>query len=83
MEDSVNVSMWSEEVFIQNLPTLHLMICVLVPGDAPLAALRLLWVNMIMDTLGLLALATEPPDDNLMKKKSPIRKTGKFITNVM
>jgi hypothetical protein len=39
MEDSVNVSMWSEEVFIQNLPTLHLMICVLVPGDAPLAAL--------------------------------------------
>jgi hypothetical protein len=38
---------------------------------------------MIMDTLGLLALATEPPDDNLMKKKSPIRKTGKFITNVM
>lgn len=60
-----------------NLPPLHLM-----PGDAPLTAVQLLWVNMIMDTLGALALATEPPDDNLMKK-APVGRTGKFITNVM
>ncbi|XP_066370155.1 calcium-transporting ATPase 3, plasma membrane-type-like isoform X1 [Miscanthus floridulus] len=51
-------------------------------GDAPLTAVQLLWVNMIMDTLGALALATEPPDDNLMKK-SPVGRAGKFITNVM
>ncbi|TVT97813.1 hypothetical protein EJB05_05664 [Eragrostis curvula] len=51
-------------------------------GDAPLTAVQLLWVNMIMDTLGALALATEPPDDNLMKK-APVGRTGKFITNVM
>ena len=30
--------------------------------------LQLLWVNLIMDTLGALALATEPPTDNLMKR---------------
>uniref|UniRef100_J3LQU0 Calcium-transporting ATPase n=1 Tax=Oryza brachyantha TaxID=4533 RepID=J3LQU0_ORYBR len=51
-------------------------------GDAPLSAVQLLWVNMIMDTLGALALATEPPNDNLMKK-APVGRTGKFITNVM
>ncbi|KAK3146740.1 hypothetical protein QOZ80_3BG0271120 [Eleusine coracana subsp. coracana] len=51
-------------------------------GDAPLTAVQLLWVNMIMDTLGALALATEPPDDNLMKK-APVGRTGKFITNIM
>ncbi|KAL6893794.1 hypothetical protein ACP4OV_007892 [Aristida adscensionis] len=51
-------------------------------GDAPLTAVQLLWVNMIMDTLGALALATEPPDDGLMKK-APIGRIGKFITNMM
>uniref|UniRef100_A0ACD6A3B3 Uncharacterized protein n=1 Tax=Avena sativa TaxID=4498 RepID=A0ACD6A3B3_AVESA len=51
-------------------------------GDAPLTAVQLLWVNMIMDTLGALALATEPPSDNLMEK-APVGRTRKFITNVM
>jgi Ca2+-transporting ATPase len=51
-------------------------------GDAPLTAVQLLWVNMIMDTLGALALATEPPNNNLMKK-APVGRKGKFITNVM
>ncbi|XP_044364579.1 calcium-transporting ATPase 3, plasma membrane-type isoform X1 [Triticum aestivum] len=51
-------------------------------GDAPLTAVQLLWVNMIMDTLGALALATEPPNDNLMEK-APVGRTGKFITNIM
>lgn len=51
-------------------------------GNAPLTAVQLLWVNMIMDTLGALALATEPPNDNLMKR-SPVGRKGNFITNVM
>ncbi|KAL6847017.1 hypothetical protein ACP4OV_022870 [Aristida adscensionis] len=51
-------------------------------GNAPLTAVQLLWVNMIMDTLGALALATEPPNDDLMKRQ-PVGRTGKFITNVM
>ena len=51
-------------------------------GNAPLTAVQLLWVNMIMDTLGALALPTEPPTDELMKR-SPIGRTGNFIRNVM
>ena len=51
-------------------------------GSAPLTAVQLLWVNMIMDTLGALALATEPPTDELMKR-SPVGKKGNFISNVM
>ncbi|KAL0413657.1 UNVERIFIED_CONTAM: Calcium-transporting ATPase 4, plasma membrane-type [Sesamum radiatum] len=39
-----------------------------IAGSAPLTAVQLLWVNMIMDTLGALALATEPPHDGLMKQ---------------
>ncbi|KAL5977905.1 Calcium-transporting ATPase 5, plasma membrane-type [Asimina triloba] len=35
-------------------------------GNVPLNAVQLLWVNLIMDTLGALALATEPPTDHLM-----------------
>lgn len=42
----------------------------------------MLWVNMIMDTLGALALATEPPHDGMMKRP-PIGKNAKFITRVM
>ncbi|GJN35329.1 hypothetical protein PR202_gb24085 [Eleusine coracana subsp. coracana] len=38
-------------------------------GNTPLTAVQLLWVNMIMDTLGALALATEPPNDELMKRE--------------
>lgn len=35
----------------------------------PLAAVPLLWVNMIMDSMGALALATEPPSPDLMERK--------------
>jgi P-type Ca2+ transporter type 2C len=52
------------------------------PGSAPLTAVQLLWVNMIMDTLGALALATEPPNDELMKR-TPVGRKGNFISNVM
>ncbi|KAJ0611812.1 putative P-type Ca(2+) transporter [Helianthus annuus] len=51
-------------------------------GSAPLTAVQLLWVNMIMDTLGALALATEPPHDGLMKRP-PIGRDVNFITKVM
>ena len=54
----------------------------LIVGSAPLTAVQLLWVNMIMDTLGALALATEPPNDDLMKR-SPVGRQGHFISNVM
>ncbi|CAN6459352.1 unnamed protein product [Victoria cruziana] len=37
---------------------------------------------MIMDTLGALALATEPPNDELMKR-APVGRKGNFISNIM
>merc|ERR1719473_2282191 len=43
-------------------------ICAAVKGGTPLGALQLLWVNMIMDTLASLALATEPPRESLMTR---------------
>lgn len=51
-------------------------------GSAPLTAVQLLWVNMIMDTLGALALATEPPNNELMKRP-PVPRGASFITKTM
>ncbi|XP_030472955.1 putative calcium-transporting ATPase 13, plasma membrane-type [Syzygium oleosum] len=51
-------------------------------GDVPLTAVQLLWVNLIMDTLGALALATERPTRELMEKR-PVGRTEPLITNVM
>ncbi|CAL5400730.1 unnamed protein product [Camellia sinensis] len=51
-------------------------------GEVPLTAVQLLWVNLIMDTLGALALATEQPTNDLMKKK-PVGRFEPLITNVM
>lgn len=44
--------------------------------------MQLLWVNLIMDTLGALALATEPPSDAMMRRP-PVGKGDNFITKVM
>ncbi|GER26956.1 calcium-transporting ATPase 8 family protein [Striga asiatica] len=51
-------------------------------GNVPLNAVQLLWVNLIMDTLGALALATEPPTDHLMRRK-PVGRREPLITNIM
>ncbi|KAM7256295.1 hypothetical protein ACFE04_012036 [Oxalis oulophora] len=51
-------------------------------GEVPLTAVQLLWVNLIMDTLGALALATERPTPELMKR-SPVGRTAPLITNIM
>lgn len=51
-------------------------------GEVPLTAVQLLWVNLIMDTLGALALATERPTNELLKRK-PVGRTEPLITNVM
>lgn len=51
-------------------------------GNVPLNAVQLLWVNLIMDTLGALALATEPPTDHLMHRP-PVGRREPLITNIM
>ncbi|KAF7848108.1 hypothetical protein BT93_L2286 [Corymbia citriodora subsp. variegata] len=51
-------------------------------GDVPLTTVQLLWVNLIMDTLGAIALSTERPTRELMEKP-PVGRTEPLITNVM
>ncbi|XP_013600172.1 PREDICTED: calcium-transporting ATPase 8, plasma membrane-type-like [Brassica oleracea var. oleracea] len=62
-----------------------LIICVVVAihsHEIPLNVAQLLWVNLLIDTFGALALASEPPIDNLMRR-SPVRKGAPFITKLM
>ncbi|KAI9283981.1 PMCA-type calcium-translocating P-type ATPase [Umbelopsis sp. AD052] len=47
-------------------------------SESVLSAVQLLWVNLIMDTLAALALATEPPTDDLLKRK-PIARNASLI----
>jgi magnesium-transporting ATPase (P-type) len=42
----------------------------------------MLWVNLIMDTLAALALATEPPSEELLNDK-PYTRNEKIVTPVM
>ncbi|KAL5852813.1 hypothetical protein ACOSQ3_007931 [Xanthoceras sorbifolium] len=51
-------------------------------GEVPLTAVQLLWINLIVDTLGALALATEKPTDELMDKP-PVGRTEPLITDIM
>uniref|UniRef100_A0A1I7WEY8 Cation_ATPase_C domain-containing protein n=1 Tax=Heterorhabditis bacteriophora TaxID=37862 RepID=A0A1I7WEY8_HETBA len=41
--------------------------------DTPLKAVQMLWVNLIMDTLASLALATEMPTEELLKRSANYR----------
>lgn len=50
--------------------------------NSPLAAIQFLWVNMIMDTLAALALATEPPKPELLERP-PYRKNEYIISQKM
>ncbi|TYK12808.1 calcium-transporting ATPase 2, plasma membrane-type isoform X1 [Cucumis melo var. makuwa] len=90
----VTVGKWGRSVyiniqkFVQFQLTVNIVALIVnfssacLTGSAPLTAVQLLWVNMIMDTLGALALATEPPTDDLMKRL-PVGRRGSFISNVM
>ena len=49
-------------------------ICSCVGNETPLNSIQMLWVNLIMDSLGSLALATEPPYDELLCRKPTNRK---------
>lgn len=43
-------------------------------NESPLTAVQMLWVNLIMDTLAALALATDPPQDELLARMPYSRK---------
>ncbi|XP_075485614.1 calcium-transporting ATPase 1-like [Primulina tabacum] len=90
----VTVAKWGRSVyvniqkFVQFQLTVNVVALIVnfssacLTGSAPLTAVQLLWVNMIMDTLGALALATEPPNNDLMRRQ-PVGRKGNFISSVM
>ncbi|KAJ9695899.1 hypothetical protein PVL29_011059 [Vitis rotundifolia] len=90
----VNVAKWGRAVyiniqkFVQFQLTVNVVALIVnfvsacISGSAPFTAVQLLWVNLIMDTLGALALATEPPNDALMKRP-PVGRSVSFITKTM
>ncbi|KAE8694827.1 putative calcium-transporting ATPase 4, plasma membrane-type [Hibiscus syriacus] len=89
-----NVARWGRAVYINiqkfvqfqltvNIVALMLnFISACISGSTPLTAVQLLWVNMIMDTLGALALATDPPHEGLMRRP-PIGRDVAFLTRAM
>ncbi|XP_057374431.1 plasma membrane calcium-transporting ATPase 2-like [Daphnia carinata] len=50
--------------------------------DSPLKAVQMLWVNLIMDTLASLALATEMPTPDLLMRK-PYGRTKPLVSRTM
>jgi len=50
--------------------------------QSPLAAIQLLWINLLMDALASLALASEPPTDALLKNP-PVNRSMHMITKRM
>lgn len=48
----------------------------------PLNAVMMLWVNLIMDTMGALALGTEPPNKELLERR-PYKRDASLISRPM
>jgi magnesium-transporting ATPase (P-type) len=57
-------------------------ISALIGFDVPLNAVQLLWVNLVMDTMGALALATDPPTPELLERK-PYKRQASLISRPM
>ena len=74
--------------FIQFQLTVNIAACILVficsciGKETPLSAIQMLWLNLIMDSLGSLALGTEPPNDNLLNR-NPYPRSEYIINSLM
>ena len=53
-------------------------ICACIGNETPLTPIQMLWVNLIMDSLGSLALATEPPYEELLQRE-PTKRNESII----
>ncbi|CAK9437878.1 uncharacterized protein LODBEIA_P22560 [Lodderomyces beijingensis] len=94
--DIVQAIKWGRTVatsikkFIQFQLTVNITACVLTfvsavassQNQSVLTAVQLLWVNLIMDTLAALALATDKPDDSFLLNK-PAGRTAPLISTSM
>ena len=57
-------------------------VCACIGNETPLTPIQMLWVNLIMDSLGSLALATEPPYEELLKRE-PTKRNESMINGHM
>nr|ACC43965.1 plasma membrane calcium-dependent ATPase [Philodina roseola] len=90
----VKAMMWGRNVydciakFLQFQLTANLsagvisVVCAAAISTIPLRAVQMLWVNLVMDTLASLALATEPPTEELLNRK-PYGRTKSIISPLM
>ena len=90
----VTAANWGRNVFdsiskfLQFQLTVNIVACTLAIVGAfafqisPIAAIQMLWINLIMDSLASLALATEPPSpDQLLRP--PVNRTASLVTTQM
>jgi len=90
----VTAAKWGRNVyasiqkFLQFQLTVNIAACVtalvgsFVYSQSPLAAIQLLWVNLIMDSLASLALASEPPTDELLERP-PVNRSDSMVNSRM
>ncbi|CAA7407410.1 unnamed protein product [Spirodela intermedia] len=78
----VKVVRWGRSVYANIQKFIQFQLTVNVAALVINVVAALLWVNLIMDTLGALALATEPPTDHLMDRP-PVGRRESLITNIM
>jgi magnesium-transporting ATPase (P-type) len=90
----INAIKWGRNVydnirrFLQFQLTVNVVACLLVfigvcaGSESPLSAVQMLWLNMIMDSLGSLALATEEPTEELLER-APYKRDDFIINKVI
>ncbi|KAI6197271.1 Calcium-transporting ATPase [Aphelenchoides besseyi] len=90
----VTAVMWGRNVydsiakFLQFQLTVNVVAVLLVfigacaAATPPLKAVQILWVNLLIDSLGSLALATESPTPELLKRK-PYGRTSPIVSSTM
>jgi calcium-translocating P-type ATPase len=92
----VKAVMWGRNVndnirkFLQFQLTVNIVACIVAflgavlntQNLSPLKPVQLLWLNLIMDTLAALALATESPTDRLLERE-PLTKNSPIISRRM
>ena len=61
---------------------LTVFFCSIIGNQTPLTGVQLLWINLIMDSFGSLALATEPPYDELLLNE-PTKRNESIINGHM
>jgi magnesium-transporting ATPase (P-type) len=93
-ESTMKAVMWGRNIFANvkrfiqfqvsvNITTLAVVFLgYIILGESPFGTVHLLWINLIMDTLAALALATERPHPSIIKTP-PIKQGDNILTPVV